>query len=631
MKFLITIKWFATLISAILFTSCNGKNRGLTNKETDKDITEAVKSIIVPDAQQILPEWSKENVVVFHWRSGPDNLHPANSSGASRSLIHFYTQKYILRNDPINMDIAPDLVKSLPQISSDKLRFEYELRDEAKWDDGTPITANDIIFTYKANVCELTENPQAKAYLSHLKDIEGHASDNRRFTIVMKDIYVQNLIFVTDYPIMQQQFFDPNRVLDKYTFAQLESKSIADEAPTDLKNWAFAFNGSEYGGKVEFLAGAGPYKVDRLEQGQQIIITRKEKHWTSNVQNPSEYEKNYPEKIVFKIIKDDNAIMLELKNQNIDASTWVNTRTLVEDLEKDASFIANYNYNYLDNFDFSYLGMNMKPDGSAHKEFFVDKNVRRAMAHLVPIEQIIQTVYYSKATRYTTMFSPLKKGYNNNLKPIPHDIETAKRLLNDAGWRDTDGDNVIDKVEGGEKLQFDFELMYPAGNPVVDEIVKIMKESMYQAGIVMQPKAIELNLFGNLARKHDFDMVFGAWSASSIPDDFSQIWHTSQWVNNGSNYTGFGNVQSDALIDSLNATMDGIDDEKRIPMLKRFQEMVYDEQPYIFLYSSKRKVVIHKRFGNQFMTFERPGLVLSNLKLLSSYGAGSSAAKDTAM
>ena len=66
-----------------------------------------------------------------------------------------------------------------------------------------------------------------------------------------------------------------------------------------------------------------------------------------------------------------------------------------------------------------------------------------------------------------------------------------------------------------------------------------------------------------------------------------------------------------------------IDDAKRIPFVKKFQEIVYDEQPYIFMYSAYRKNIIHKRFGNQIMTFDRPGNILNNLRLIALYGAQS--------
>jgi peptide/nickel transport system substrate-binding protein len=100
-----------------------------------------------------------------------------------------------------------------------------------------------------------------------------------------------------------------------------------------------------------------------------------------------------------------------------------------------------------------------------------------------------------------------------------------------------------------------------------------------------------------------------------LPEDFTQLWHTSSWMNEGSNYTGFGNEKSDALIDSIKKI---IDPDQRRPLVHEFQRLVYDEQPMIFLFASIRRNVIHQRFGNVEMYFERPGILLNNLRLLSS-------------
>jgi peptide/nickel transport system substrate-binding protein len=113
-------------------------------------------------------------------------------------------------------------------------------------------------------------------------------------------------------------------------------------------------------------------------------------------------------------------------------------------------------------------------------------------------------------------------------------------------------------------------------------------------------------------------MMLAATSGTYTSEDFTQIWHSSSWSSKGSNYSGFGNAASDALIDSIKYTLD---DEQRGKMAKRLQAILYDEQPFIFLFASLRRNVIHKRFGNQDIYFERPGMMLSDLKLLSTSGA----------
>ena len=112
----------------------------------------------------------------------------------------------------------------------------------------------------------------------------------------------------------------------------------------------------------------------------------------------------------------------------------------------------------------------MKPDGIKHKPFFVDKKVRRAVAYMIPIDEIIEVMMHGKASRQASNISPLKKTYNDTLKLIPLDIEKAKELLDEAGWVDTDGDNIRDKVINGVKTPFTFKFSYMS-SPTSKEIV----------------------------------------------------------------------------------------------------------------------------------------------------------------
>ena len=144
---------------------------------------------------------------------------------------------------------------------------------------------------------------------------------------------------------------------------------------------------------------------------------------------------------------------------------------------------------------------------------------------------------------------------------------------------------------------------------------------MKKAGIIVNVNPLDVPTLLDKARTHNFDMMLSVWTTSVAPEDYTQIWHSQSWTDNGDNYSGYGTPESDALIDSMKYEMD---DTKRIAMDNRFQQMVVNEYPYIFMFNSQRRVAIHKRFGNCEMFFEKPGILLNNLKLLQ----GSALAKD---
>ena len=90
-----------------------------------------------------------KNIVVAHILSNPDGLHPFNDNSVMRSFIFNYTQKSLVKLDLESLEYVPSLAKSLAEISEDGLRYTFELRDDVKWDDGTSITAEDVLFTTK--------------------------------------------------------------------------------------------------------------------------------------------------------------------------------------------------------------------------------------------------------------------------------------------------------------------------------------------------------------------------------------------------------------------------------------------------------------------------------------------------
>ena len=608
---------FTALTSFI--TSCGGNDAskdGKTNEDSKNVSANQIKYIKIEDATSFLPSWSKENVLVYNVVGEPDEMHPTNGLLVYRSEIMGFTQVYIIGTDFQTLTLRPIAVKAMPKISENGKEYTYEVRNDIKFDDGSKLSVEDILFTFKANKCPLTNNPSAKTYLDNLVDILVDKANPNVFTIVMKEKYIRNISFLTDFPIMQRTFFDPKNVLSKYTFAQLDDKKFKADEHNDMADWATEFNSPKYSRDPKYTVGAGPYRMEKWDAGQSITLVKKKNHWTEGM--TAMYYTSYPDRIIFKINKEPNSQILEFKAQTIDGSASLSNKTLLE-LQGDTTFNANYNSRFTDTYNYGYLAMNMKPDGIKHKKYFVDKKVRRAMALLTPLDDINRIQNKGKNKRITGPVSFLKPEYNTDLKLIPFDIEAAKKLLDEAGWKDTDGDNIRDKIIDGEKVKMEFMLGYFTTSAEWKDVAKMVSEQMYKAGVSAILDPMDPSVMVEQASNHNFDMIIASWAGNVFPEDYTQLWHTSAWASKGSNFTGFGNAETDALIDSMKYTLDPT---LSIPMLKRFQAIVYDEQPYIFMFAGLRRNVIHKRFGNQEMYFERPGVWLSNLRLLSPSGNG---------
>ncbi len=548
-----------------------------------------------------------QNTVIAHITVQPDGLHPFNDNSAIRSYIFNYTQKTLIKLDIESLEYIPSLVKNMPTASEDNLSFEYEIKRGVLWDDGTELNAEDVAFSVKLMLCPLTNNAQIRSnYTTVIKSIELDPSNPMKFIMHAQNVHWDNKFIFSELFIQQKSLWDPKRILDNVSFENLLSEYF-DETEA-LQEWFNAYNNADNSYKPNLLVGLGAYQVTQWEASQYITLEKKENWW--GAKDTSVYNKAYPDKIIFKIITEDASSYLALKNQEIDVTTRIGTVKLMR-LQEREYFNNNYDSDFLDQYSFSYMGLNMKPDGIKQKPFFIDQKVRRAMAYLIPIDEIIEVMMHGKASRQASLISPLKSTYNDTLKLIPLDIEKAKELLTEAGWIDTDGDNIRDKMINGVKTPFSFKLSYMS-SPISKEIVLMMKESLYKAGIVAEPTPMDFTLFYKNAMDHNFDGMLGGWGGSASYSNPMQLWHTSSWVTKGSNFCGFGDAESDALIEQANLTLDK---EQHNNALLKLQAKVYEDQPYVFLYATKRKFAIHKRFKNRGMYNERPGVMLQNLDL----------------
>ena len=566
-----------------------------------------------------------KNVLVYRFGAQPDGLHPTNDNSAMRTNIFHYIHGTPVKLDIRTLELIPFYTDSLAKVSADKLKYDYLLRADARWDNGEPLRAEDVAFSVKMMLNPFSDNSQMRNFYSTvIKSIETNPENPLWFRMTAHDLHFNNISILSGIYLQQKSLVDPDGVMDNISFAQLFEENFKTSAAAKderFRKFMKRYNDHEMRYVPANLRGIGPYKVADWTPGKSIILEKKKNWWGDK--DTSMFNANNVEKIIFKIVSDEAPAYLGIKKQEIDATNSLSTIKLIK-LQKYDYFNENYFSDFLDQFSYSYIGLNCRPDGIKHKKYFTDKKVRRAMAHLTPVDQIIKILVHGKAMRITTLVNPRMPEFDKSLVPIELDVEKAKELLAEAGWADTDGDNILDKEVDGERLQMNIEFSYMTGSNTTKQIVLMIKESWYKAGINLIPKPLEFTTFYDRAQKHDFDAMMGGWSGSGEWQDFTQIWSQESWASKGSNFTGFGNAYTDGLIKRINRKLTL---EERMPLSQEMQRLVYEEQPYIFMYSVKRKVLVHKRFIGGRGYAERPGIFVSNLILDPSY-AGSPAAPE---
>jgi peptide/nickel transport system substrate-binding protein len=547
------------------------------------------------------------NIIVVRLSASPAGLHPVNGSSSIQTIIEYLTQKNLFTTNVKTETIEPFLIEEFPAVDSVGLTYTFKLKKGACWDNKQPLTVADIIFSTKVLLCPLTNNPSTRSICTPIIDsVYQDKYDNNTFYLKTKIKHINN-VKILDFSILQKSHWDPKNTLGTLSFKNIHSSSF--KSNQDLDNWFNAFNNSDNSYLPKNIVGLGPYQVEQYKKDNYISLVRK-KDWWGDALTGRDYD-NFPEKIIFKIIEDDAAAYLAIKNQEIDFAENAGEISKLIKLQKLDYFNENYNSIFSPSFIYRYIGLNCKPNLDKQTPFFTDKRVRKAMAHLVNVPEIMEIITYSKTQRQASNVSPLKATCDTSLKFIEFNVQKAISLLNDAGWKDTDNNQILDKIINGKKVQFSFKLNY-ISRAIYKEIAFMMKETMKKAGIELIANPLDFNKLYQKAANHEFDAMLGAWASQVGYSDPTQLWSTASWSNKGSNFCGFGNSYSDSLIIKTNTTLNP---ENHLIAHQKLQKLIYEEQPYIFLWNVTNPMVTHKRFSGTDFFRVTPYVSLGSFKL----------------
>ena len=599
MKISQTLKYLGLAIAFLsALTACNG--------DTPKDPEPSVNSTETTNTTRA--------ELVVHEMDDPDGMNPLVSNAANSLYIHNNMFSKLLVYDLQTLKLTPQLAKSLPEIKvldegpyAGGMSLTYEIHPEAKWENGEPIRAADYVFTIKAIKNPKVNSAQLRPYFDFLDAIEIDPENDRKFTVYSKQRYFRaEESSGQEAFILPEYHYDPEGLMQSFTVEQLSDPDQQDELMRDptITRFAQAFNSAEYSRNPAMVVGSGPYKLVEWSERQRIVLERKTDWWGDKVEGRKTLEA-FPPKIIYRIISDMTAAITNAKDGQIDVIRTIPPTKYIE-LKEDPNFSSNFDLSTPDQFAYHYIGFNLK------RPQFQDKRVRRAIAHLIDRDEMIGAIFEGMAIKTNGPINPTKPYYNQNLKDIEYNPELAAQLLKEAGWKDSDGDNILDKMVDGKKVDMKVEFKYNQGNTVRKNIGQILMDEAARVGIEVTLTPVEFAKLLTDADKREFDMVALAWVKTPGLDDMKQVWHSEADRQGGSNRVGFGTPESDKLIDEIRITLDK---EKQKELYLKVQEIIYEEQPYVFLFVPAERIAINNRFDGTEVSPQRPGYRDASFKL----------------
>lgn len=542
-------------------------------------------------------------------KKDPERLNPILFPNPVSREVYQYLFSPLADYNPETLELSPVLLKTMPvaeKIDTGKyaggIRYRMELLDEAKWDDGSEITGHDYVFTVKAVKLPLTNASRYRENMQFIDEVMVDAANPKKFEVIFSQPKLLSLETSTIFELYPKYFYDPDKATDKISFEDL-NKTDAESFAKDSIIAAFAenFNGTEFSRSK--ISGSGPYRFVQWESESFITLERKENYWGKETGRPN-FQAG-PKTIQFHIIPDDVNALAQLKEGNIDVMNEMTGADFVS-LKNDPVYGSKFNF-----FDPALTKLYIININNRDVKL-ADKRVRKALARMIDVQSIIQNVEDGYGTPIAGPVHPSKKTYNKKLTPPGFDLKEARKLLSEAGWKDTDGNGILDKQIEGKKTDLSLDL-YISGQELGKRIALMLQQNGKECGVQINIIEKEFKIIrSDHLKTRNYHLVptvismdLNAW------DDLAGRWHSSNDTPQGANDLSYRNAEVDALIDKIDQTTD---EKERLNLYYKIQELIYEDQPAIFLYAPAEKLVISKKWDAR-ATVKRPGYMANTFGL----------------
>ncbi|HAZ27329.1 TPA: peptide-binding protein [Candidatus Acetothermia bacterium] len=463
----------------------------------------------------------------------PMVLNPILSTDVPSAVIHGTIFSGLIRvND--RMRFEPDLAESweVEMLDDGRMVITFHLRRDVVWHDGVPFTAEDVLFTYETIM------------------------DPHTMTIRRGDYEKVESWEVVDPYTFRVTFLEPFAPAFQYLAMGIIPKHLLEGEDVNIAPFNHA------------PIGTGPFVFREWISDVHVIVDRNEDYFG---QVP------YLDSIIWRIIPDSEVLLLELEAGAIDFAGIrpIHYQRMLE--------VGHINVLRFPGLRFTYFGWNERLPK------FDDDRVRKALTLALDRETMAEHVYKGLAVPATGPFPPVSWAINPNVAPLPYDPEEAKRLLAEAGWRDTNGDGWLDR----DGVTFEFEFLGLAGDPVAMMVIELAMEQYKAIGVKLNPLFLE---WGDFVSRLDpprraFQAFFLGFTVGIDPD-VHVFYHSGQaeW---GFNDTNFVDAIVDELIEAGRRTMDR---EDRKAIYWELHERLNELQAVSFMFFPESLVGVERRF-----------------------------------
>ena len=514
---------------------------------------------------------------------GPKTFNPWESKDATSSEIADLLFDSLVTTDVYTGKVIPKLAKSY-EIKPDNLTYIINLRKNIKWSDGKEITADDVLFTWNDIIFNGMGNTSTRDSL-YIEDKLPKVKKIDKYTIEFKTVKpFAPFLRMLSTPIAPKHIFEPIVKQGTRAFSNFYSSN------TDVKK----------------MVTSGAFRIENYTPAQRIVLKRNPDYYMIDKEGN---KLPYIDKYIFQIVNDQNTEILKFQSNESDVLSLKGyyVSKYIEEQSK-----SNYNvYNLGPTTSTLFFAFNLNKRKNNNDEYYVDikkqkwfndRNFREAIDYAIDRESIIFNVASGVGAPLFTAES-LNSVYLNKslIRGHSKDINRSKELLKRSGFYLDNNGNLRDK----EGNIVEFELLTNAGSLEREIIGVMIKEDLAQLGIKVNFRPIEFNtLVNKLTNTLKWDTVIMGLTGSPLePNGGKNVW-LSDGVLHMFNKRGVSEKSED--IEPFEKELDNIfnqgalilDFEDRKKIYDKYQEIIYKEKPFIYLYSPLNIVAVRKKIKN---------------------------------
>lgn len=513
----------------------------------------------------------KGNEAIFSVLSDPKTFNAVLS--AESPNVFGYIYEGLITENPITGEKEPALAESW-EVSDDKLTIIFTLRDNLKWSDGHPLTADDVVFTFN----ELYLNPKIPN-----NSIDGLLIGEKRIPPTITKLDDRRIKFQIPEPYAPFLESTGLGILPAHILRPYVKETDKNDNPKFLSIW-----GTDT--PPEKIISNGPYRLKEYITSQRVVFERNPYYWRKDQQGN---QLPYIDRIIWAIVENNDTALLQFRSGSLDSLNIApDYFSLLKQEEKRGNFTI---YNGGPDYGVVFLSFNLnqgKRNGKPlvdpiKSAWFNNINFRKAIAYAINRPRIVNNIYRGLGQPQTTQISVQSPYYNQSIQGYNFNPEKAKELLLKEGFKYNDQGELLDNK--GNRVEFS--LITNAGNKIREAMGAQIREDLGNIGIKVNFVPIAFNvLVDKLGKSLDWEAHMIGFTGGNEPHS-PNIWYTDGHLHsfNQKALQGEpveGRVIADWEQEIEQLYIDGVkeyDLDKRKPYYDKAQQLVSDNLPFIYL------------------------------------------------